>query len=219
MTPVQAATIPQFMGNKDVVVEVSRCHGKLNFRGSCADASIATIGCHWKRQNAVFFDPRGAEIAAARRAHQETPRRRHHRLSHSRTRRADTYRPPVSPRVSCPLGRIAAAVEERRKAPVHHGSRRRSPAARWRHDDPGPRSQLLPPPQPELAYIVARPTCRALVFTSRPLPSVLVRDARSRRSRQTVGSRVQARFTGHHLTLAQTETDGSIQCQCQRSCQ
>jgi ATP-dependent RNA helicase DDX55/SPB4 len=40
MTPVQASTIPLFMGNKDVVVEVRPIH--------CPSSTLLTLlGCNW----------------------------------------------------------------------------------------------------------------------------------------------------------------------------
>jgi hypothetical protein len=45
MTPVQAATIPLFLGNKDVVVEVSP--PSLRAVKSTTQVLITQIGCYW----------------------------------------------------------------------------------------------------------------------------------------------------------------------------
>jgi ATP-dependent RNA helicase DDX55/SPB4 len=44
MTPVQAATIPHFLGNKDVVVEV--CEFPRHETCECKILTLKT-GCHW----------------------------------------------------------------------------------------------------------------------------------------------------------------------------
>ena len=49
MTPVQAATLPHFLGNKDVVVEVSFI-GSIETPKTCVAKELTKnldTGCHW----------------------------------------------------------------------------------------------------------------------------------------------------------------------------
>lgn len=62
MTPVQASTIPLFMGSKDVVVEVQ------DF--ILPSSTLLTyVGSNWERKDFIIFNSRYREIDASRRAY------------------------------------------------------------------------------------------------------------------------------------------------------
>jgi hypothetical protein len=52
MTPVQAAAIPLFMKNKDVVVEVYEMYRTMKI--NALDTNLCGTGCHWIRKDSFI---------------------------------------------------------------------------------------------------------------------------------------------------------------------
>jgi hypothetical protein len=85
MTPVQASTIPLFMGNKDVVVEVRKPTETSN-------TELMKIGCYWKWEDFGVSDTCSGKTVAAGRTYKKASRRRNNCLANSRTSNSDTFR-------------------------------------------------------------------------------------------------------------------------------
>jgi len=133
MTPVQASCIPLFMGNKDVVVEVST-------RTLPAGHHLHIAGSNWQWENTFIPDPRCREATTVTRATQKTSRRCHYSVAHSRISHSNTLCAHISVSLSCAVGGNLRTSRRGYKEKVNFDSLCAATTAPWWHNNSGTRS-------------------------------------------------------------------------------
>jgi hypothetical protein len=180
MTPVQAAAIPLFLGNKDVVVEV-----RLKLSRHRKDNIDILLGSHWQWKDPGVPNTGDPKALTIRRTTEETPCRRNYRVPDSRTRNPNRFDPSISTQIPSTLGRTPGTKRRWRNEKISFLKYSPPPASTLWYNNYRPRSKQIPQKLPKSAHSHPWKAARSTVVSTRPLPAVLVRRPGSRRGGST----------------------------------